>query len=125
MSEAKQWEQVFPPITRDHLKAYSQASGDYNQIHLEDSAAQAIGLPGVIVHGMLVASLCSQVVRKAVGEISGSDIILKKIQYRFRAMTYPGDVLTAKVVQKSGSSQLEFSAVNQKGETVLTGKCQL
>ncbi|SDU17636.1 MaoC/PaaZ C-terminal domain-containing protein [Stappia sp. ES.058] len=46
------------------IEAYADASGDRNPIHLDDSAAQGVGLPGSIVHGMLVmgqfeAALCA------------------------------------------------------------------
>ncbi|MGH8881642.1 MAG: MaoC/PaaZ C-terminal domain-containing protein, partial [Stackebrandtia sp.] len=44
-------------VTRDDLAAYAQASGDHNPIHLDDAAAQAAGLPGVIAHGMYTMGL--------------------------------------------------------------------
>lgn len=36
------------------VAAYAKASGDRNPIHLDAAAARAAGLPGPIVHGMLV-----------------------------------------------------------------------
>lgn len=36
------------------VAAYAAASGDSNPIHLDEDAARAAGLPGTIVHGMLV-----------------------------------------------------------------------
>lgn len=39
-------------LTRADVVRYSGASTDFNPIHLSDRAAQAIGLDGVIVHGM-------------------------------------------------------------------------
>lgn len=36
------------------VAAYATASGDHNPIHLDEDAARAAGLPGTIVHGMLV-----------------------------------------------------------------------
>lgn len=40
-------------LTRDDLRAYADASGDHNPIHLDEQAAMAAGLPGIIAHGML------------------------------------------------------------------------
>lgn len=40
-------------ITREDLRRYADASGDHNPIHLDDEAARALGLEGVIAHGML------------------------------------------------------------------------
>ncbi|MFL0577979.1 MaoC/PaaZ C-terminal domain-containing protein [Dietzia sp. 179-F 9C3 NHS] len=45
------------PITREDVRRYAEASGDHNPIHLEDTAAQALGLPGVVAHGMLTSAL--------------------------------------------------------------------
>ena len=49
-------------ITRDSLVRYAGASGDFNPIHYRDDFAQAVGLPGVLAHGMLTMGLAVQVV---------------------------------------------------------------
>ena len=49
-------ERSLPPINRDQLRRYAEASGDPNPIHLSDEAAEAAGLPGVIAHGMLTVA---------------------------------------------------------------------
>lgn len=54
-------------ITRDDLRRYAEASGDYNPIHLDDSAAQALGLPGVVAHGMLTSALAIGIVAEWAG----------------------------------------------------------
>ena len=41
------------PLTRDSLVRYAGASGDFNPIHYRDDVAAAVGLPGVLAHGML------------------------------------------------------------------------
>lgn len=40
------------PVTRLALVKYCGASGDFNPIHWNERAARAVGLPGVIAHGM-------------------------------------------------------------------------
>jgi acyl dehydratase len=40
-------------LTRVDLARYAGASTDFNPIHYSDTAAAALGLPGVIAHGML------------------------------------------------------------------------
>jgi acyl dehydratase len=52
-------ERVFP-ITRDSLVRYAGASGDFNPIHYRDDVAAAVGLPGVLAHGMLTMGLAVQ-----------------------------------------------------------------
>ncbi|MET9316696.1 MaoC family dehydratase [Kribbella sp. NPDC003505] len=55
-----------PPLTvtfkRDDLVRYAGASGDFNPIHWNDRMASALGLPGVIAHGMLTMASAVRVV---------------------------------------------------------------
>jgi acyl dehydratase len=48
-------------LTRDSLVRYAGASGDFNQIHYRDDIAAAVGLPGVLAHGMLTMGAAVQV----------------------------------------------------------------
>ena len=50
------------PLTRDSLVRYAGASGDFNPIHYRDDVAHAVGLPGVLAHGMLTMGLAVQAV---------------------------------------------------------------
>ena len=49
-------------VTRADLVRYAGASGDFNPIHWSDRTAVAVGLPGVIAHGMLTMALASRAV---------------------------------------------------------------
>lgn len=49
-------------FTRDRLVRYAGASGDFNPIHYRDDIAQAVGLPGVLAHGMLTMGVAGGVV---------------------------------------------------------------
>jgi acyl dehydratase len=49
-------------ITRESLVRYAGASGDFNAIHYRDDVAQAVGLPGVLAHGMLTMGAAVQCV---------------------------------------------------------------
>ena len=49
-------------LTRADLLAYAEASGDHNPIHSSDEVAAAVGLPGVIAHGMLTMGLAAAAV---------------------------------------------------------------
>ena len=58
--------QELPAITRTFTRAdlvrYAGASGDFNPIHWSNQAAAALGLPDVIVHGMLTMGTALRVV---------------------------------------------------------------
>lgn len=64
--------QVLPSVTvefsRVELARYAGASGDFNPIHYNDAAAAALGLPGVIAHGMLTMGTALRVVTEWVGD---------------------------------------------------------
>ncbi|WP_144938494.1 MaoC family dehydratase [Rothia kristinae] len=50
------------PLTRADLIRYAGASGDLNPIHWNQRFAEAVGLPGVIAHGMLTMGATVQLV---------------------------------------------------------------
>ncbi|UOY01023.1 MaoC family dehydratase [Blastococcus sp. PRF04-17] len=55
-------------ITRADLVRYAGASGDFNPIHWNDRTATAVGLPGVIAHGMFTMALAARVVTAWTGD---------------------------------------------------------
>ena len=55
-------------LTRDNLVRYAEASGEFNPIHYRDDVAQAVGLPGVLAHGMLTMGVALQPVVDALGD---------------------------------------------------------
>jgi acyl dehydratase len=61
------------PVTRADLVRYAGASGDFNPIHWSDRAATAVGLPGVIAHGMFTMALAG---RAVTGWAGGPDAVL-------------------------------------------------
>ena len=55
-------------LTRVDLVRYAGASTDYNPIHYSDTAAAALGLPGVIAHGMLTMGTALRLVTDWAGD---------------------------------------------------------
>ena len=54
-------------FTRERLVRYAGASTDFNPIHYSDHFATAVGLPGVIAHGMLTMGTALRVVTNWAG----------------------------------------------------------
>lgn len=80
-------------VTRADLVRYAGASGDFNPIHWSDRIAGAVGLPGVIAHGMLTMGLMT----RAVAEWTG-DAEVVEVGGRFTSMVVvPDDDLGAEV----------------------------
>ena len=117
---------VKPPITQEQLRRYSEASGDYNPIHLNEQAAQQVGLDGVIAHGMLSMAFLGQFVNLQIADIPGARI--EQLKVRFLNMVRLGDTLTCQGVVKiqktnddlSQSIAIECWAQNQNGDKVTT-----
>ncbi len=110
-------------LTRADLVRYAGASGDLNIIHWNERAALAVGLPGVIAHGMLTMGHAIRVVTEWLGDPS------KVIDYQVRftrPVVVPDDDEGAEVtfsgkvgaVNDDGSAVIALSAVFD-GSTVL------
>lgn len=57
-------------LTRSGVVRYSGASTDFNPIHYSDRQARALGLPGVVAHGMWTMGAALRVVTDWVGDPS-------------------------------------------------------
>jgi acyl dehydratase len=102
-------------FTREQIAAYAESSGDQNPIHLDDAFARSVGLPGVIAHGMLQMGILATVAAEA----AGGPEHLRRMSVRFAGMVEPGDTVTFGATP-DGEGKLELSALNQRGEAVLT-----
>jgi acyl dehydratase len=75
-------------ISRADLVRYAGASGDFNPIHWSDRMADAVGLPGVIAHGMLTMALAGRLVTRW----AGSPAAVRSYGVRFtRPVVVPDD----------------------------------
>ena len=75
-------------VTRADLVRYAGASGDFNPIHWNDRVATAVGLPGVIAHGMLTMALAA----RAVTGWTGDPAAMVEYHVRFgRPVVVPDD----------------------------------
>jgi acyl dehydratase len=55
-------------VQRADLIRYAGASGDFNPIHWNDRTAAAVGLPGVIAHGMYTMALAGRALTTWAGD---------------------------------------------------------
>lgn len=55
-------------VDRARLVRYAAASGDFNPIHWNERVATAVGLPGVIAHGMWTMGAAGSVVADWAGD---------------------------------------------------------
>jgi len=90
-------EQALP---EDITRKYSEASGDFSAVHLDDEVARELGFPGIIVHGMCLLSVA---VRPVLARALDDDVDkLKGIKVRFAAPVQPGETLRTEYTQADG-----------------------
>jgi acyl dehydratase len=94
-------------VTRTDLVRYAGASGDFNPIHWSDRLAGALGLPGVIAHGMLTMALAARAVSAWAG---GPDRVVS-FTVRF----------TAPVVVPDDDEGVELVVTGEPGEPAQDG----
>jgi acyl dehydratase len=110
-------------LTRTDLVMYAGASGDFNPMHHDEVKAKDAGLPSVFGHGMFSMGLLGRAITDWIG--IGN---LKQFKVRFTKQTWPGEVLTSKIVvtgkrKENGDNlvDLQVSLGNQDGEEKVAG----
>lgn len=115
-------------LTRDTLVRYAGASGDFNPIHYRDDVATAVGLPGVLAHGMLTMGLAVQPVVDWIGD--PAKILDYQVRFTRPVLVDAQDGATLHVSAKIGKLDTEAGTarvdltVTYADQTVL-GKAQV
>lgn len=81
-------------VTEHMLKAFADASGDFNPIHFDDASAVAAGFKSRIAHGMLISSFVSEVIGM---ELPGPGSIAKSLNLEFLRPVYLDSTVDIKV----------------------------
>lgn len=83
---------VHQRIDADQALRYADASGDRMPIHLDDAAARAVGLPGIIVHGLCTFAFASHALLA-----DAPDRRVERLFARFALPVLPGDELATEI----------------------------
>jgi acyl dehydratase len=119
-----------PPLTvtfrREDLVRYAGASGDFNPIHWSDRMAGALGLPGVIAHGMLTMASAVRVVTDWIAD--PADLLEYGVRFT-KPVVVPDDdkgvnvTFSAKVDKVTdGRAEIDITAV--AGEEKVLGRAR-
>jgi acyl dehydratase len=97
---------------------YAGASGDYNPIHIDKEFAQAVGLPGNILHGLYTMA---QVARAHTEAAGGDPRRLKRLSVQFRGMGLPEQeiVVTSTVKEASNGRVVTETVAEQSGNQII------
>jgi acyl dehydratase len=112
--------EVTASVDLDQARRYAEASGDRNPIHVDDEAARAVGLPGVILHGMCTMALCATGVVDAVA--GGDPGRLRRLAVRFYRPVYPGGELVTSIFEvpaENGQGEVYAFEASSAGKVVV------
>lgn len=109
-------------FTQEDVATFALLSGDDNPVHLDAVAAQRMGFPGTIVHGMLAAGLISRLLGT---RLPGAGTIYLRQDLRFLRPILPGDSVLATVTvvgRREDKPILELATtVTSAGEVAIDG----
>jgi acyl dehydratase len=88
-------------IDEDQTQRYAAPSGDHNPIHLDPDFARAVGLPGIINHGLCTMAFTSHAVIKAA---AADPRALKRLAVRFAKPVLPGQEIGTRFWRGAGGA---------------------
>lgn len=103
----------------DQTFRYSEPAGDPMPIHLDEEFAQAMGLPGIIIHGLCTIAFTSHAL---LSELSPEDPSrLKRLAVRMSKPARPNETITSKF-WKTGEGVYAFETAGDEtpGKFVIT-----
>jgi acyl dehydratase len=97
---------------------YAGASGDFNPIHIDPEFANAVGLPGNILHGLYGMALVARANAAAAG---GDPRALRRLSVQFRGMGLPEqEIVVTGTVSAAAEGTLTVDTVaEQSGKQII------
>lgn len=118
---------VTKTILNEDILAYAKLSGDYNPLHMDEEYARRSQFKSRIAHGMLTASLISNILGM---KLPGTGGIYVSQQMQFLKPVRIGDTITCvgEVIEWNATTRLltiQTDCFNQRGEKVIEGRGQM
>ena len=110
-------------LSAEHVRLYSQITGDYNPLHVDAEFAAATRFKKLIVQGGLTSGLLNAIVAM---DLPGPGTVFLETRWRFTNPVFIGDTITAEVEvlevhATKPVSRIGARIVRSDGETVLEG----
>ena len=100
----------------DQTYRYAPAAGDPMPIHTDDELAKAMGLPGIIIHGLCTMAFTS---RAVIGHACPDDPTrLSRLAVRFSKPCLPGQTITTRIYD-AGEGAFAYETTNDAGDVVI------
>lgn len=111
-------------LTGDHVRIYSELTGDRNPLHLDPAFTRLTRFKKLIVQGGLTTGLLHALVAM---DLPGPGTVFLEQNWRFTSPVFIGDTITAQVEVREVHrakpvSKIGVRVTRQTGETVLEGE---
>ncbi len=109
-------------VDDDQTYRYAEASGDHMPIHLDETTAKAVGLPGIIAHGLCTMAMTSQAILSLTA--GGDPAKLRRLAVRFSKNVFPGNDVVTQVYsagERDGRKLFAYEAVSNGDVVVKNG----
>jgi len=111
-------------VTAEHVRLYSEITGDRNPLHFDPAFAAGTSFGRLVVQGGLTTGLLHALVAT---DLPGPGTVFLSQNWKFTAPVYIGDLITAEAEVRSVHatkpvSQLAIRVWREDGETVLEGE---
>jgi acyl dehydratase len=110
-------------LTAEHVRLYSEITGDYNPLHVDAEFTAATRFKKLIVQGGLTSGLLNAIVAM---DLPGPGSVFLETHWRFTNPVFIGDTITAEVEilevhQTKPVSKIGVKIVRGDGQVVLEG----
>jgi len=103
-------------LTNEDLVRFARVSRDYNPVHFDDRFAKARNFAGPICHGLLAASLVTELGGQ-IGWLASS------MNFRFKGPVYVGETITCTLevteIDQTGRAKASATIVKEDGGIVI------
>jgi acyl dehydratase len=108
--------EVAQTFDADQTFRYAEASGDPMQIHLDEEFAKAVGMPGIIIHGLCTMAFTSVA---AIEHACPDDPArLRRLAVRFASIALPEQTITTRIWDLDGG-RYAYETTNDAGAVVI------
>jgi acyl dehydratase len=114
---------VVQTFDEDQTFRYSEASGDPMPIHLDDDLAKAMGLPGIIIHGLCTMAFTSRAVIQTACPEDPSK--LRRLAVRFSKPVQPKQSITTTIYSSGHGSHAHETASDDGGVVIKDGLAEV
>ncbi len=102
--------------SRSDLIRYAAASRDFNPLHWDHQTARNAGLPGIVVHGLLMASWMLQTAVAIASPSSARPV--RDAKLRFRNPLFPGEAASITGAVGAAPDQVTLELASESGPLV-------